>query len=487
MTRNHNKILPLFENVEILDAGAEGKAVARVDNLVVFVPFAVPGDIVDIQTFSKKKNFYEGKVVRFHTYSEKRVTPFCEHFGVCGGCKWQNMGYNDQLLFKQKQVEDHFARIGKFDFPDVKPIIGSDKTRYYRNKLEYTFSSKRWLTEEERSVPAEDRNLNAAGFHYPGFFDRVVDVNFCHLQPEPSNAIRLAIKEYAFKNELTFHDARKWTGFIRNLLIRTSSTGDVMAILVVGYPDYDLLNPLLAYIHEKFPTLTSLMYVINEKKNDTISDLEINLYKGQPFIMEEMEGLKFKIGPISFYQTNSDQAYKLYSVTREFAGLTGNEVVYDLYTGTGTIANFVASKAARVVGIEYVPQAIEDAHENSLLNNISNTEFFAGDMVKVLTPEFIETHGTPDVIITDPPRAGMHPKVVDMIISTGAKKVVYVSCNPATQARDIAQMDAMYKVTAIQPVDMFPHTHHVENVVLLEKRDEPKVVDEGDIIEDVNI
>ena len=477
MPRNNKKLLPLFEKVEILDAGAEGKAVARVDNMVVFVPFAVPGDIVDIQTVAKKKSFYEGKVVHFHTYSEKRVTPFCEHFGVCGGCKWQNLGYADQLVFKQKQVEDHFARIGKFDFPEVKTIIGSDKTRYYRNKLEYTFSSKRWLTEEERSVPEEDRNLNAAGFHYPGFFDRVVDVNFCHLQPEPSNAIRLAVKEYAFKNELTFHDARKWTGFLRNLLIRTTSTGDVMAILVVGYPDYDLLNPLLAYIDEKFPTLTSLMYVINEKKNDTISDLEIVLYKGQPFIMEEMEGLKFKIGPISFYQTNSDQAYKLYSVAREFAGLTGKEVVYDLYTGTGTIANFIASKAAKVVGIEYVPQAIEDAHENSLLNNIGNTEFFAGDMVKVLTPEFIETHDAPDVIITDPPRAGMHPKVVEMIMSAGAQKVVYVSCNPATQARDIAFMDALYKVTAIQPVDMFPHTHHVENVVLLEKRDEPKIVE----------
>jgi len=474
MSRNSKKILPLFEKVTILDAGAEGKAVARVDNMVVFVPFAVPGDVVDIQAVTKKKSFYEGKVVRFHSYSEKRVTPFCEHFGVCGGCKWQNMGYDDQLRFKQKQVEDHFARIGKFDFPDVSPIIGSEKQRYYRNKLEYTFSSKRWLTEDERSVAEEDRNYNAAGFHYPGFFDKVVDINFCHLQPEPSNAIRLAIKEYALKNELTFHDARKWTGFLRNLLIRTTSTGDVMAILVVGYPDFELLSPLMEYINAKFPELTSLMYVINEKKNDTISDLEIVLYHGQSFIMEEMEGLKFKIGPISFYQTNSDQAYKLYSVTREFAGLTGKETVYDLYTGTGTIANFIARKASKVIGIEYVPQAIEDAHENSVLNNISNTSFFAGDMVKVLTPEFIQEHGAPDVIITDPPRAGMHPKVVEMIIAAGAEKVVYVSCNPATQARDIAMMDNTYKVIAIQPVDMFPHTHHVENVVLLEKRKEPK-------------
>jgi 23S rRNA (uracil1939-C5)-methyltransferase len=474
MSRNSKKILPLFEKVKILDAGAEGKAVARVDNMVVFVPFAVPGDVVDIQAVSKKKSFCEGRVVKFHSYSEIRVAPFCEHFGVCGGCKWQNMGYEDQLKFKQKQVEDHFARIGKFDFPPVKPIIGSDKTRYYRNKLEYTFSSKRWLTHEERAIPAEEQNMNAAGFHYPGFFDKVVDVNFCHLQPEPSNAIRLAVKEYAFQHGLTFHDARKWTGFLRNLLIRTSSTGDVMAIMVVGYPNYELLNPLMDYIYEKFPELTSLMYIINEKKNDSISDQEIVLYKGQPFIMEEMEGLKFKIGPISFYQTNSEQAYKLYNVAREFAGLTGSETVYDLYTGTGTIANFISGKAAKVIGIEYVPQAIEDAHENSVLNNISNTTYFAGDMVKVLTPEFIAEHGAPDVIITDPPRAGMHPKVVEMIVSAGAAKVVYVSCNPATQARDIAMMDDWYKVTAIQPVDMFPHTHHVENIVLLQKRAEPK-------------
>ncbi|MDP4290818.1 MAG: 23S rRNA (uracil(1939)-C(5))-methyltransferase RlmD, partial [Bacteroidota bacterium] len=342
MSRNRNKVLPLFEKVTILDAGAEGKAVARVDNMVVFVPYAVPGDIVDIQAISKKKSFYEGKVVHFHAYSEKRIPPFCEHFGVCGGCKWQNMGYEDQLVFKQKQVEDHFARIGKFDFPSVRSIIGSEKTRYYRNKLEYTFSSKRWLTEKERAVAAEEQNMNAAGFHYPAFFDKVVDINFCHLQPEPSNALRLAVKEYALKNELTFHDARKWTGFLRNLIVRTASTGDVMAIMVFGYPDFELINPLMEYINEKFPDLTSLMYVVNEKMNDTISDLEIELYQGQPYIMEEMEGLKFKIGPISFYQTNSEQAHKLYNVARDFAGLTGNETVYDLYTGTGTIANFVA-------------------------------------------------------------------------------------------------------------------------------------------------
>ncbi len=465
-----NKILPLFENVEILDAGAEGKAVARVDNMVVFVPFVVPGDIVDIKAVAKKRHFYEGKVVKFHHYSEKRVQPFCEHFGVCGGCKWQNMAYSDQLIYKQKQVQDHFARIGKFDFPEVREIIPSEKTRYYRNKLEYTFSSKRWLTDEQRIEDIDQSSMNAAGFHYPGFFDKVVDISACHLQPEPTNGIRLAIKTYALEHELTFHDARHWTGFLRNLIVRTSSTGGIMAILVVGYRDQPIIDDLLLFIEKKFPEITSLMYVVNEKKNDTISDLKIELYKGDPFIMEEMEGLKFKIGPISFYQTNSEQAYKLYSVARQFAGLTGNEVVYDLYTGTGTIANFIARNTQKVVGIEYVPEAIEDAKVNSLLNGIGNTEFLAGDMVKVLTPEFIEIHGIPDVIITDPPRAGMHPKVVDQIILTGAPKVVYVSCNPATQARDIAQMNDTYQVTAIQPVDMFPHTHHVENVVLLEKR-----------------
>ncbi|NWJ50408.1 MAG: 23S rRNA (uracil(1939)-C(5))-methyltransferase RlmD [Bacteroidetes bacterium] len=465
-----NKILPLFENVEILDAGAEGKAVARVDNMVVFVPFVVPGDIVDIKAVAKKRHYYEGKVVKFHHYAEKRVKPFCEHFGVCGGCKWQNMAYADQLIYKQKQVQDHFSRIGKFDFPEVKEIIASEKTRYYRNKLEYTFSSKRWLTDEQRIDNIEQASLNAAGFHYPGFFDKVVDITACHLQPEPSNGIRLAVKAYALEHELTFHDARQWTGFLRNLIIRTSSTGDIMAILVVGYRDQPLIDDLLSVIEKKFPEITSLMYVVNEKKNDTISDLEIEQFKGDPFIMEEMEGLKFKIGPISFYQTNSEQAHKLYSVARQFAGLTGSEVVYDLYTGTGTIANFIARNAQKVIGIEYVPEAIEDAKENSLLNTITNTNFFAGDMVKVLTPEFIAEHGTPDVIITDPPRAGMHPKVVDQIILTGAPKVVYVSCNPATQARDIAQMNDAYQVMAIQPVDMFPHTHHVENVVLLEKR-----------------
>lgn len=465
-----NKILPLFENVEILDAGAEGKAVARVDNMVVFVPFVVPGDIVDIKAVAKKRHYYEGKVVKFHHYAEKRVQPFCDHFGICGGCKWQNMAYADQLIYKQKQVQDHFARIGKFDFPEVKEIIPSEKTRYYRNKLEYTFSSKRWLTDEQRAENLDQGSLNAAGFHYPGFFDKVVDITACHLQPEPSNGIRLAIKAYALEHGITFHDARQWTGFLRNLIIRTATTGDIMAILVVGYRDQPLIDDLLSLIEKKFPEITSLMYVVNEKKNDTISDLEIELFKGDPFIMEEMEGLKFKIGPISFYQTNAEQAYKLYSVAREFAGLTGNEVVYDLYTGTGTIANFVSRNAKKVVGIEYVPQAIEDAKENALLNKIENTDFFAGDMVKVLTPEFLDTHGVPDIIITDPPRAGMHPKVVDQIIATGASKVVYVSCNPATQARDIAQMNDAYQVTAIQPVDMFPHTHHVENVVLLEKR-----------------
>jgi len=461
----------IYENVEIIDAGSEGKAVARVGELVIFVPFVVPGDVVDIKIVRRKKSFREGIALKIHKYSDKRVEAFCEHYGTCGGCRWQNMDYKWQLFYKQKQVEDNFQRIGKFTMPDIMPIIASARTQYYRNKLEYTFSNKRWLMDGD--MAQEDpfqRNMNALGFHIPQMFDRVLDINTCFLQPEPSNAIRLAIKAFAENNHLEFYDVRRWTGFLRNIVIRNSSSGDVMVILVVNADEREIIYALLDDLSAKFPQITSLMYVINSKHNDVISDLPVQLYKGNPFIMETMENLKFKIGPVSFFQTNSEQAYRLYCCAREFAGLSSNEVVYDLYTGTGTIANFVASGAQKVVGVEYVDSAIEDAKENSKINGINNTVFYAGDMVKVLTDEFVIANGHPDVVITDPPRAGMHPKVVEQLMTIAPEKIVYVSCNPATQARDIALMDEKYRVEKIQPVDMFPHTQHVENVCLLCKR-----------------
>jgi len=465
-----NKTLPIFENVTITDLAAEGKAIAKVNDTVIFIPFVVPGDVVDLQITKKKRNYKEARVLKFHEYSTKRQEPVCRHFGVCGGCKWQILPYAEQLKYKQQQIVDNLTRIGKIELPEINPILPSKKTEFYRNKLEFTFSNKRWRTFEEMNSEKEFDTMNAVGFHIPGMFDKVLDIEKCWLQDNISNQIRNEIRHYALEHDLTFFDLRKQEGFLRTLIIRTSSTGELMIIAVFFYEDKTLREALLSHISEKFPQITSLLYVINSKANDTITDQKICLFKGNEHIFEEMEGLRFKIGAKSFYQTNSEQAYELYKVTRDFAGLTGNELVYDLYTGTGTIANFVARNSRQVIGIEYVPEAIEDAKINSEINGIENTLFYAGDMKNVLNAEFIAQHGKPDVIITDPPRAGMHNDVVDAILFAEPKQIVYVSCNPATQARDLSLFDAKYKVTAVQPVDMFPHTHHVENVVLLECR-----------------
>ena len=469
MGRNRNK-KPLLENVEIIKLAAEGKAIAKVDDKVVFVTNVIPGDVVDVQVTKKRKSFMEGHPVVFHKYSDLRVDAFCEHFGVCGGCKWQNLPYDEQLKFKQQEVLDNLSRIGKIDLPEANPILPSAKTKFYRNKLEFTFSSKRYLTSDEINSGDEFTRTPALGFHVPRLFDKIVDINKCHLQAEPSNAVRLAIKEYAFANDLSFFDIRGQVGFLRTLIIRTSTTGDVMVIVVFYHEDVEKREGLMAHLAEKFPEITSLMYVINGKGNDTIGDQDVISYKGADHIFEQMEDLKFKIGPKSFYQTNSEQAYELYSKTREFANIQKDEVVYDLYTGTGTIANFVARQAKKVIGIEYVPEAIEDAKLNSEINGIDNTDFFAGDMKNVLNAEFIAEHGHPDMMIVDPPRAGMHVDVVETILQAAPNRIVYVSCNSATQARDLEMMDHAYKVTKIQAVDMFPHTHHVENIVLMEKR-----------------
>ena len=461
---------PLLENVEIKKIAAEGKSIAYVDEKVLFVPNTVPGDIVDVQVTRKRKSFMEGFIVNFRKYSDIRTEPFCAHFGVCGCCKWQNLPYQQQTEFKQQEVIDNLERIGKVELRDIAPIIGSPKTTYYRNKLEFTFCNKRFLTREEI---AEGNDLNrtpAVGFHVPGLFDKVIDINKCYLQAEPSNAIRNFIREYTLARGLNFYDIREQAGFLRTLIIRTSSTGEVMVIVTFGREDRETREALLHALVEQFPEITSLMYVINEKMNDTITDQEVVCFHGQDHIFEQMEDLKFKIGPKSFYQTNSEQAYNLYAKTRELAGLTGKEIVYDLYTGTGTIANFIARDAQKVIGIEYVPEAIEDAKINSALNGIDNTSFYAGDMKDVLNEEFIARHGRPDVIITDPPRAGMHKDVVDTILKAAPERIVYVSCNSATQARDLNLMDSDYKVMGVQAVDMFPHTHHVENIVLLQRR-----------------
>jgi 23S rRNA (uracil1939-C5)-methyltransferase len=460
---------PLLENIRIIDLAAEGKAIAKVDGMVVFVPFAVPGDLVDIQVTKKRKSYMEGFITKYHELSKERVDPFCSHYGVCGGCKWQNLPYAKQLELKQKQVSDQLTRIGKVDFPEINAILGSAKTQYYRNKLEFTFSHSRWLTREEIASKVEFEHQPVLGFHVPGMFDKVFDVRDCYLQPEPSNSIRLAAGDFALKNSYTFYNIRAGKGLLRNLTIRTASTGDVMVILSVFEDDKPKIYGLLDYIKNSFPQITSLFYVVNPKVNDTINDLDIICYHGNSFIMEEMEGIKFKVGPKSFYQTNSHQAYELYKITRDYAALTGEEIVYDLYTGTGTIANFIASKCKKVVGVEYVPEAIEDAKENSILNGIANTSFFAGDMKDVLKEAFFAENGYPDVIILDPPRAGVHQDVIDSVRLANPKRIVYVSCNPATQARDISLLSEDYRVTKVQPVDMFPHTHHVENVVLLEK------------------
>ena len=465
--------LPLLEKVTITDVAAEGKAVAKVNELVIFVPYVVPGDVVDLQVKRKKNHYAEAVAVKFHEKSPLRTEPFCSHFGVCGGCKWQCLSYEEQLKYKQKQVFDNLTRIGKVELPEFRPILGSEKTCFYRNKLEFTFSNKRWLTEEEVKQDVKYDQMNAVGFHIPGAFDKVLAIDKCWLQDDISNQIRNAVRDYAYAHNFPFFDLRTQEGLLRNIMIRTSSTGELMVVLQCKVTDDEgrrKMEEILQFMADSFPQITSLMYVINNKCNDTIGDLDVEVFKGNDHIFEEMEGLRFKVGPKSFYQTNSEQAYNLYKVAREFAGLTGNELVYDLYTGTGTIANFVARQARKVVGIEYVPEAIEDAKVNSALNGIDNTLFYAGDMKDILTNDFIAEHGRPDVIITDPPRAGMHNDVIDVILAAEPKRIVYVSCNPATQARDLQLLDGKYKVTAVQPVDMFPHTHHVENVVQLERR-----------------
>ncbi|MEH0155542.1 23S rRNA (uracil(1939)-C(5))-methyltransferase RlmD [Limibacter armeniacum] len=457
-----------LEKVEILDIGSEGKAVAKVDDMVIFVRNAVPGDIADLRVTKKKKSFMEAEPTNFHKLSEKRVEPFCDHFGLCGGCKWQMLDYQDQVAYKQKQVMDQLERIAKVELPECKTILPSENTQYYRNKLEFTFSTKRWLTGNE--LEEENPENTALGFHLPGKWNRILSIDHCYLQGGPSNDIRLKTLEFARANDLTFYDQVEQTGFMRNLIIRSAVTGDLMVIVQFAEHGEENIKLVMEFLKNEFPEITSLMYVVNTKGNDTFGDLDVQCYHGEPYITEEMEGLKFRVGPKSFYQTNSEQAYELYKATRELAGLTGEERVYDLYTGTGTIAQFVAKQAKEVIGIEYVEAAIEDAKKNASLNGIENTKFFAGDMKDILTRDFIAEHGAPDVIITDPPRAGMHEDVVKQIMAVEPKKVVYVSCNPATQARDINWMDSKYKVVEIQPVDMFPHTHHVENIVLLERR-----------------
>lgn len=464
------KQLPILEKVTITDIGAEGKAIAKVNNCVVFVPYVVPGDVVDLQVTHKKKNYMEARAVKFHQYSNKRCQPVCQHFGICGGCKWQMLLYSEQLFYKQKQVEDHLLHIGKIQFPPLLPILPSDKTEFYRNKLEFAFSNKRWKTSEEMQQQKRLKNENAVGFHIPGKFDKVLDIEKCWLQDDISNKIRNEIRRYATEKGFSFFDLRRQEGFLRTMIIRTSSNGEVMVIMTFFEENKKYRENLLQHLADTFPQITSLLYVINPKANDTITDQEINIFKGKEYIYKVMEDLKFKIGPKSFFQTNTAQACKLYEVVRNFAQLTGKELVYDLYSGTGTIANFIARQCKQVIGIEYVSEAVEDAIANSDLNQIKNTTFFAGDMKKIMTPEFIQQQGQPDVIITDPPRVGMHADVINVILQTNARRIVYVSCNSATQARDLNLMDAQYRVVAVQPVDMFPHTHHVENVVLLEHR-----------------
>lgn len=472
MARN-KKQLPVLEKITITACAAEGKSIARVDDKVVFVPYVVPGDVVDLQVKKKKSSYMEAVAVRFHEYSPLRTEPACKHYGVCGGCKWQCLKYEEQLKAKQQQVEDNLVRIGKIELPEIQPIIGSKHVYGYRNKLEFGFSNKRWLTEEEVRADVRYDVMDAVGFHITGAFDKILDIEECHLMDDVNNAIRNDIRRYALEHGLEFYDLRLNKGLLRSLMIRTSNTGELMFLVQfrIESPEHQAqADALMQHLADTFPQITSLLYVDNHKANDTFGDQEIHVVKGKDFIYEEMEDLKFKVGPKSFYQTNTEQAYELYKVARSFAGLTGKELVYDLYTGTGTIANFVARQARQVIGIEYVPEAIEDAKVNSDINSISNTLFFAGDMKDILNKEFICQHGRPDVIITDPPRAGMHQDVIDTILFAAPERIVYVSCNPATQARDLQLLDAAYKVVKVQPVDMFPHTQHVENVVLLEKR-----------------
>ena len=464
------KELPLLENVEIEAFAAEGKALARVDNLVVFVPFAAPGDMVDIRLSRKRKQYAEGRIVAFKRYSADRVEPFCSHFGVCGGCQWQHLPYSSQLKYKQQQVLDVLQRIAKVELPEARPILGSEKDRFYRNKLEYTFSNKRWRTLEEIQSGEEFKNNEALGFHIPGMFDKVLDIEKCFLQEDFSNRVRLSVKAFCLAHQMDFFDLKLQQGLMRNLIVRTTSTGQKMVIVVFFREETASREALLNHLLNEFPEITSLIYVINNKANDTIFDRETVVYQGSAYIVEKMEELQFIIGPKSFYQTNSEQAYRLYSLVREFAGLQGNELVYDLYTGTGTIANFLARQCRKVIGIEYIPEAIEDARANAELNGIKNTTFFAADVKDLLNNDFTAEQGRPDVLITDPPRAGMHGDVVKTILSAAPERVVYVSCNPSTQARDLSLMDNLYQVEALQAVDMFPHTRHVENVVLLKRR-----------------
>lgn len=467
------KPLPILENIEITGIAAEGKALARVNDLVVFVPYAVPGDVVDLQVRRKKHSYAEAEIIRFHRRSPERVQPFCPHFGVCGGCKWQCLPYEKQLHYKQQQVTDHLQRIAKVELPEISPILGSVRQTHYRNKLEFGFSDKRWLTEEEVRSGVEFDNMNALGFHIPGAFDKILDIQTCSLMDSLNDRIRNGIREYALSHGLSFFNLRSATGLLRNLMLRTSSTGEVMLLIQFSIRNAEeeaQARELLDHVHSSFPEITSLLWVNNLKCNDTIGDLPVHTHHGTPFIIEEMEGLRFKVGPKSFYQTNTEQAYELYKVARNFAELKPTDLVYDLYTGTGTIASFVARSAKQVIGIEYVPEAIEDAKENARFNGLDNTLFFAGDMKDILTAEFVEKYGRPDVIITDPPRAGMHTDVIKTILLAAPRRIVYVSCNSATQARDLALLDADYRVTAVQPVDMFPQTHHVENVVRLDRR-----------------
>ncbi|HBK70864.1 MAG TPA: 23S rRNA (uracil(1939)-C(5))-methyltransferase RlmD [Flavobacteriaceae bacterium] len=470
MSRGKKKKI-IFENIEVIDAGARGKTVAKAtDGRVIFLSNAVPGDVVDIQTFKKRKAYYEGKAINFIKKSEKRTTPVCDYFEHCGGCKWQHMKYEDQLFYKEKEVVDHLTRIGHLELPEITPILGAEKQYFYRNKMEFSFSNSRWLTYKEINSDVEIENKNALGFHIAGMWDKILDVEKCHLQEDPSNAIRNSIKEFSLENGLSFFNPREQSGLLRTMMLRIVSTGEIMLVMQFFEDDTTKRELLMNHIAEKFPEITSLQYIINQKRNDTIYDQEIVLFKGRDHIFETMEGLKFKINAKSFYQTNSTQAYELYKITRNFADLSGTETVYDLYTGTGTIAQFVAKQAKKIVGIESVPEAIVDAKENAKNNDIDNVDFFVGDMAKIFTDEFISKNGKPDVIITDPPRDGMHKNVIAQLLKIEADRIVYVSCNSATQARDLALLDEKYKIIKTQAVDMFPQTHHVENVVLLEKR-----------------
>lgn len=461
---------PTIEGLEITTLAAEGKAMGRWNDMVVFVPMTVPGDVVDVQIRRKRRRFMEGSVIRYVKRSPMRVEPFCEHFGVCGGCKWQNLPYDEQLRFKTEQVRDQLTRIGKIALPEIAPCLGSARTQFYRNKLEFTFADRRWLTYDEIAAGGDIEQCPALGFHIPDMFDKILDINRCWLQPDPSNAIRDEVKRFCMAEGYTFHNAREHEGLMRGIIIRTASTGETMVIVVFNEEDRPRIDALMEHLRTSFPEITSLFYVVNTKWNDSLTDQTPVLYAGKDHIVESMEGLQFKVGPKSFYQTNSGQAYELYKVARQFADLRPDDTLYDLYTGTGTIANFCARSCRKVVGIEYVPEAIEDARVNSRINGIGNTSFYAGDMKKVLDDDFIARNGRPDVIILDPPRAGVDEPVIEVILRAAPERIVYVSCNPATQARDLALLDAQYEVKAVQPVDMFPHTHHVENVVKLVKR-----------------